>query len=268
MKFDFIVYPESRISNIRFGILRFLALLIRNFIPRKKRFLHEFDGMASNHIFSFLSQPNFLHALNKAVNAGGRNYNINLRLHQAIWCANLAHSSLGGCSFVEIGTGRGYIMSAVLGDLEKLLPPAHSDHEFYLFDSFEPFQTDLVRRQDSSLGKSPYYAESFEKVVLNFASYPNVKLVKGELPQSLDDFGLQNIGFLHIDLNAPEIEIQCLEKLWNQLLPGAVILIDDYAYQGYQYTNELFNQIAKKLGFRILTTASGQGIIIKSQQKR
>ena len=263
MKFDFKIYPNSKISKMRFGPVKLFALLIRNFYPRKKKFLHNFDGMASNHIFSFLSDPDFQYALNKAKNAGGRDYNINLRIHQAIWCANLANNTLKGSTFVEIGTGRGYIVSAILGNFERLNPSAHLDHKFFLFDSFMPYQTDLIGHQDSSLGISPNYAESYEKVVLNFSAYPNVNLVKGKLPKSLDEFSLNNIGFLHIDLNAPEIEIKCLEKLWNQILPGGIILIDDYAYQGFQHTNKLFNDIAKRLKFNILTTATGQGIAIK-----
>lgn len=264
MKLDFNIYPDSRISKIRFRPARFIAVLIRNLYPRKK-FLHNFDGIASNHIFSFQSDPNFQFALTKAITASGRDYNINLRIHQAIWCANLAHNSMKDCTFVEIGTGRGYIMSAVLGYMEKSNPPSQFDHNFFLFDSFVPYQTDLMGSQDSKLGKSPYYAESYEKVVMNFLPYPNVNLIKGELPKSLEEFSPNNIGFLHIDLNAPEIEIKCLERLWSQILPGGVILIDDYAYQGYQYTNDLFNQIAKKLGLNILTTATGQGIAIKTK---
>jgi hypothetical protein len=93
-----------------------------------------------------------------------------------------------------------------------------------------PYQTDLIGLQDSSLGISPNYAESYEKVVLNFSAYPNVNLVKGKLPKSLDEFSLNNIGFLHI---------------------------------GFQHTNKLFNDIAKRLKFNILTTATGQGIAIK-----
>lgn len=41
------------------------------------------------------------------------------------------------------------------------------------------------------------------------------------------------------------------------------MLIDDYAYSGFEYTNKLFNDFAQEVGVSILTTASGQGIIVK-----
>jgi hypothetical protein len=46
-------------------------------------------------------------------------------------------------------------------------------------------------------------------------------------------------------------------------VPGGVVLIDDYAYSGFEYTYRLFNELATELGVAILTTASGQGIIVK-----
>ena len=49
----------------------------------------------------------------------------------------------------------------------------------------------------------------------------------------------------------------------NRILPGAIVLIDDYACGGFEYTYELINKIAKIPNISILTTASGQGIAIK-----
>jgi predicted O-methyltransferase YrrM len=93
--------------------------------------------------------------------------------------------------------------------------------------------------------------------------YKNVRLVKGKLPDTLEEVKFEKIAFLHIDLNAPDIEIDCLKKLWDRILPGGVVLIDDYAYYGFEYTTKLFNKLAEELGVSILTTASGQGIIVK-----
>ena len=84
-----------------------------------------------------------------------------------------------------------------------------------------------------------------------------------KIPETLEKINLEKIGFLHIDLNAPEIETQCLKILWDKILPGGVILIDDYAYTGFEYTNTLFNKFVQEIGVSILTTASGQGIIVK-----
>jgi len=137
------------------------------------------------------------------------------------------------------------------------------DKAFFLFDTFESHATDFKSKQDVQLGRNIYYAESFKSVEENFLEYENVRLVKGKLPDTLDEISCEKIAFLHIDLNVPEVEVDCLKILWNKIVPGGVVLIDDYAYNGFEYTTKLFNNIAGELGISILTTASGQGIIVK-----
>ena len=255
------IHPNSRISRLPKAV-RFIAVVVRELRPRRK-FMHSFDGIGSNHNFGFLNEDRFKYALLKANEAGARDYSIYLRLHQAIWCADVARLISQTASFVELGTGRGYIMSGVLGSLEFIDPSLHQKQEIYCFDTFLPFSTDLIGKQDEKFGTNPYYAESYESIQNTFIRTKNVHLIKGTLPESLLEQTIDEISFLHIDLNAPEIEIQCLGVLWSKILPGGIVLIDDYAYQGYDFTYMAFNKFAAEAGVNILTTASGQGIIIK-----
>ena len=105
-----------------------------------------------------------------------------------------------------------------------------------------------------------YVFSSSEHLYLYNVSF----IVVGNLPENLDlvDFG--SIGFCHIDLNNPRVELQCLEKLWPKIELGGIILIDDYAHLGYDTTYKTFNEFAIKKDITILTTAFGQGIIVKS----
>jgi len=261
--FNRIIYPYSKISRLP-KYLQHIALLIRYLISRAPKYNFESDCMATSNNFGFISTPRFQFAEKTAIKASGFDYGIPLRIHQAIWCADHAIKLDSNASFIELGTGRGYIMSSILGSFEylnqtKLAPP------IFLFDTFESTSTDLKSSQDQDLGKNIYYAEEFSEVEETFSRYPNVTLVRGKLPLSLEstDLNLGKISFLHIDLNAPEIEISCLIQLWDKILPGGVLLIDDYACGGFEYTYKLFNEIAKDLNISILTTASGQGIAIK-----
>jgi hypothetical protein len=261
--FNRIVYPYSKISRLPKN-MQHVALVIRFLISRSPKYNFEADCMATSNNFGFMSTPRFQYAEKKAIEASGFDYGIPLRIHQAIWCADLAIKLDPKASFIELGTGRGYIMSSILGSFEYLnetiiAPP------MFLFDTFESASTDLKSSQEIDLGKNIYYAESFYEVQETFSRYSNVTLVPGRLPLSLEsrDLSIGKISFLHIDLNAPEIEISCLVQLWERILPGGVLLIDDYACGGFEYTYELFNKIARELNISILTTASGQGIAIK-----
>ena len=261
--FNRIVYPYSKISRLP-KFMQHMALLIRYLISRAPKYNFESDCMATSNNFSFTSTARFQFAEKRAIEASGFDYGIPLRIHQAIWCADHAIKLDSSATFIELGTGRGYIMSSILGSFEylnqtELAPP------IFLFDTFESTTTDLKSSQDLNLGKNIYYAESFSKVEETFSRYQNVTLVRGKLPLSLEStvLDLGKISFLHIDLNAPEVEISCLVQLWERILPGGILLIDDYACGGFEYTYELFNKIALDLDISILTTASGQGIAIK-----
>jgi O-methyltransferase len=230
-------------------------------MKRRMKYAYEFDGMATIHNLLFLQDERYKCALTAANVAGGFDYEIYLRLHQAIWCADKALALSNSAAFVELGTGKGYVMTGILQSLSFL---SH-DHKnpVFLFDTFESSATDRKGLQDPKYGKHRYYCESFQSVEKNFVRFPQVKLIRGLLPASLGKVALPSISFLHIDLNSPEVEIETLKTLWPNILCGGVILIDDYAYAGYEYTYQLFNSFATEFGVSILTTASGQGIIIK-----
>jgi O-methyltransferase len=256
-----IIYPYSRISKLPKS-LQGIALLLRSLKIQRHRYQHKFNGVATSHNLSVLNTPRFKYALENAISAGGFDYQIYMRQHQAIFCADVALSLHENGSFVELGTGKGYTMITVLSGLEFRNIDL-STIPVFLFDSFSSSATDKEGLQNSSFGKNIYYAESFGQVQNNFSLYPNVTLIQGTLPQSLYKFDTGPISFLHIDLNAPEVEIECLKFLWDRVQPGGIILIDDYAHRGFEYTNLLFDTFAEELGLSILTTPYGPGIMIK-----
>lgn len=58
-------------------------------------------------------------------------------------------------------------------------------------------------------------------------------------------------------------EVAALDYLWERLVPGAVILLDDYAYYGYQPQKDGMDQWAEKMGIAIASLPTGQGLMIK-----
>ena len=259
--FDWTVYPYSKISKLPV-VIQGPLLVLRNLIQRTPKPQFKFDGIETCHNMFFMKDPDFISAQSRAVKAGGFDYGIPLRLHQAIWCAKYALERDPTAHFVELGTGKGFVMSAVMFNLDSTrerskLPPT------LLFDSFESSATDSLSLQSFENGKNIYYAESYEKVVENFKEWPNVSLIKGRLPDSLESNVPERISFIHVDLNSPLIEIACLKLCWNNLIPGGVILLDDYAYLGFEKTHEIITGFFEEIGLGILTTATGQGIVIK-----
>ena len=238
-------------------------MLVRNWRtfwkPRALEFRYMSDGFATKSRLSFMDDPIFTRAYDRMLYAHGEpnDLGIHLRVHQAIWIASVCRHLPG--DFVECGTGRGLIFSAVLESLDDWDSIGKSA---WLFDTFSPYHLNPKTGLNDSGGTvSSNYAVNIDSTKKNFAEWPRVNLVAGLLPDSIDTVDLRSISFLHLDLNYAPAEEEVLLKLWPRITDGGMVLFDDYGQTDSQ--NETHNRLAKQLGVKILTTGSAQGIIVK-----
>lgn len=256
-------FAGARIQTLP-KIVRFPIFWIRNLryyrMPRRIPFTFSADGMATMAITSFIDTKKFISAYfrlrvaSRAVVDPGLQW----RAHQAMWCA--AHCMKIDGDFVECGTGKGLMMSAVLDSLPEW---SSSTKRMLLFDTFSPYGIDPVTGENvKESGIRGTYASGVEDVSANFSDWDRVELIQGFLPESFSKATLGKIAFMHIDLNHAPAEIAAVRHLWPLLQRGGMMLLDDYAQVLEQ--NQAMNQLAEELQFNILTTASGQGIVIKS----
>lgn len=249
------------LKNIPF--LRSLYLFTKRvfFYDNPLFYKYKFDGIATRHNMSFIKDNDFSSLYKNASITSGVKNDFYLRIHQALWCSCLAIKIDG--DFVELGTGRGLIFLAIANKLKSL----NINKNIYLFDTFLPNKTDSITGEQSNNNiKSAFYANDINATKENFKIHKNVNLIQGKCPDSLKEIFPQRsskISFIHIDLNFHEAEINSLEYLWDFILPGGVILLDDYANFGRDIQYRAFNNFFKKHNTEILSTASGQGIAIK-----
>ena len=244
-------------------LVRMPIFILRNLrfyrLPRRIPFTFDADGMATMAIPSFLKTSKFVSAYfrmrvaSRAVVDPGLQW----RVHQAIWCASNSMKIEG--DFVECGTGKGLMMSAVLDSLPDW---NNSSKRMLLFDTFSPFGIDSTTGKNSEEhGTRGTYATNIEDVAQNFSEWQKVELIKGFLPETLTQGNIEKIAFLHVDLNHAPAEVSVVRALWSRIQSGGIMLLDDYAQ--VQQQNDAMNELAQELSFEILTTASGQGIVIK-----
>ena len=256
----------TRVSELPF-FLRPFGVLARKVLfalgVRIRPYKFESDGMATNHNVYFMSDDNFSNSYSRSVSGAPFDYGIPWRVHQAIWCANYGMNLCNDAIFVELGTGRGFVMSAVLHSISTS-NSAQPLPKVFLFDTFSPFETDGLSRQDGSLGLNVHYASNLKEAQANFSEWETVYFVQGELPSTLSFIHGQRISFLHVDLNAAEIEAICLDFLWDQIVDFGIILFDDFANAGYPESARIIGDFLKNRGQSILVTPSGQGIVLKN----
>ncbi len=104
----------------------------------------------------------------------------------------------------------------------------------------------------------------FEKVKQRFADYPQVNLVMGLLPDSFASGVPESIAYLHIDLNNAEGELAVLERLFDRVVSGGIVIMDDYEWSGiYRTQKKAEDPWFGARGYRVFPLPTGQGLILK-----
>jgi hypothetical protein len=224
------------------------------------------DGLNSVHNHDFMCDQRYITAYARGVKAVGSDYQWFWRVHMGLWAGRTAAQHSG--DFVECGVNYGFLSSAIMEDLDW----NSTGRKFYLLDTFSGVDDRYLSDQEKAGGVSEKsgrwindgtYTSNIESVRENFSQWPNAKIIQGSIPDTLIHIDSTEIAFLHIDLNNTIPEVAALEFLWDRLVSGAVILLDDYAYYGYQPQKDGMDQWAAKRNIAIASLPTGQGLLIK-----
>lgn len=199
---------------------------------------------------SFLQDEAFQNAFNAAISADNVvGQGIMWRLYLFSWAAQSCLNKPG--DFVECGVAGGS-SSAIMC---KYLNFAHTQKKLFLFDAWGGDE----RIDDAVYG---FTSDTYKAVTQRFAPYPNVHLVRGFIPETLK-LAPEAIAFLHIDLNNAQAEIAVLENLFDRVVPGGVILFDDYGATGFAASKIAEDKWLSSRGYVVAELPTGQGLLIK-----
>ncbi|MBC7900199.1 MAG: class I SAM-dependent methyltransferase, partial [Saprospiraceae bacterium] len=108
-----------------------------------------------------------------------------------------------------------------------------------------------------------HYVRGVDSVRANFSQWKNVRIIEGPIPETLSEIDTASIAYLHLDMNCAPPETAALNFLWDRLVHGAFILLDDYAYHGYSEQKYAMDGAAAAKGLKIVSLPTGQGLLIK-----
>jgi hypothetical protein len=224
------------------------------------RATYDQDGLRTVHNAGFLLDPAFRKAEKQGA-ATGSWEKIHWRVHTILWAAYQS-SKLEG-DFVECGVNKGGYARAIV----EYIDLAKSGKRFYLLDTFKGIVPELLTSSEKAIGKKehfePYYTDCYDQVVETFRAFAMVKIIKGRVPDILTDVNVGKIAFLSIDMNSIVPEIAALNYFWEKIVPGGMVVLDDYAYVTCELQYEAHNKWADEKGIKILTLPTGQGLIVK-----
>ena len=217
------------------------------------------DGLLTVHNSDFRTDPKFIQAYQLSKSTGGiGNSDIMWRVYVCCWAAWKVKDQDG--DFVECGVNLGAISRAVIDytDFQTL------GKTFWLLDTFNGLIDDLISDEEKSTGiKSGQYDECYNKVKSTFNHIQGVRLVRGIVPNTLEQVSSEKISYLSIDMNCVAPEIAAIEFFWDKLISGAVVILDDYGWAKHINQKIAFDNFAEKHNVQVLSLPTGQGMIFK-----
>lgn len=193
------------------------------------------------------------------------------RVHVAFWAAAASLRVPG--DFVECGVNAGVMSSAIMHRLHW----NSVGLRFHLIDTFagpvlEQYSSNEIGCRRLAVAKAALdagaYVTDLARVRSNFSEWPSAVVVPGSVPEVLPSLDIGAVAFLHIDMNCAYPERAALEFFWERLSPGAIVLLDDYAYAGHDAQMRAMDEAAQILRAEILSLPTGQGLIIKGAPLR
>jgi hypothetical protein len=162
--------------------------------------------------------------------------------------------------FVELGVFKGH--TAIV--IAELVGFAAWGRSWYLYDTFEGIPVDQLNDGWAERNLAAYKGTySFEEVQNRFIGFPNIKVIKGRVPEILSQCCPERISFIHMDLNSAAAEISALDFLYSRLVPGGIIVFDDFGWQASSEQHDVETEWMAARGLRILELPTGQGVFIK-----
>lgn len=218
------------------------------------------DGLITIHNADFMNDTDFRRAYKQGESLDSWwQGKIEWRVHVLFWAAKRALELEG--DFVECGVNRGGFARSIIEyiDFAQL-----KDKKYYLLDTFEGLVDEYVSDEEKKIGASDYdYKNCYDEVRKTFGKFENVVIVKGAIPETLEQVKTEKVAFLSIDMNCVAPEIAAAEYFWDKLTSGAAMILDDYGWAKHILQKRAFDEFAKRKGVDILSLPTGQGLILK-----
>lgn len=182
----------------------------------------------------------------------------------------VAHDIPGG--IVECGVWRGGSMQACA---KTLLSLGATDRDLYLFDTYEGMTppTEVDMRRDGKSARELLEAQGKDRPIWAVADLDDVKsgfetvpypgermhYVVGKVEETIPDEAPEQISILRLDTDWYASTKHELDHLYERLVPGGVLLIDDYGY--WQGSHQAVDEFLARTGEKLLLLRMDEGRI-------
>lgn len=251
--------PGTRIARLP-RWLRPPAILVRNALPQRRDWTYDADGLATLHHSPFEADAEFARRYDEMAARWFAGEVVDARWRMWILTRWARYARALDADFAEFGTYRG-------GCAWMILSTAGLDGErrFHLFDTFAGIP-------ESNLTEAERAAEFGGRLADTSADYvrsllaawdPIPRLWPGDVFETFPAADTGPLAFAHIDLNAAAPTEHALRHAHERLVPGGVIVFDDYGWRGYEDQRARIDAFYAARPDVVVALPTGQAVVVR-----
>ena len=274
---DWTVHPDTPIARLPRGF-RYPALLLRNVLgllrllprpssppasdPPRPDYVYEADGVATVYFTPFLSDREWSRAYQEMAEEWYPDmpgFDIRWRMWILTSVARQVRGLRG--DIAEFGVYRAGCAQMILGTV-GLAPGTR----YHLFDTFAGIPDHELTEREREEGYAGRLANtSVEYVEQLLGSWRDALVFHaGDVFDTIPRAKIEGLSLVHMDLNASAPTKVALEFAYPQLVPGGVIVFDDYGWDPVSYEQrDVIEEYCRALPENLIALPSGQALLVK-----
>jgi predicted O-methyltransferase YrrM len=149
--------------------------------------------------------------------------------------------------------------------LADALRRANREMPFYVCDTFQG-HTEVDEAIDGLHRPGEQFTRTkSEKVAKYLRGFPFVRMQVGDIRETAPAFANEGaFGLVHLDVDVYPITRYCLDFFGPRLVPGGVIVMDDYGTTTCEGVKKAMDEFREaNAGFRVLHLLTGQAVVTK-----
>ena len=226
----------------------------------RPEYVFESDGLATVHYSPFLEDATFNACYGDLRREWFPNADVDVRWRMWLLTQIARHcSSLAG-DFAEFGVYRAGCAFMIFST------GAFADSKrFFLFDTFTGIPVEELSAAEVDAGLARAHADtSVAYVRQRLAPWSErIVLVAGDVNATLSEAEVEELAFVHMDLNAAEPTRIALDFAFPRLSKGAMILFDDYGWKGLEAQREVIDAFLRDKLEKPIALPTGQALLVK-----
>ncbi len=271
---DWTVYPDTPIARLP-RALRYPALLLRNILnlfalsrpdPAPERpespYVYEADGLATAYFTPFLEDSEWSRAYEEMARdwyPDVPGFDIRWRMWILTSVARQVRELPGNVA--EFGVYRAGCARMILGTARL-----SAGTSYHLFDTFAGIPDAALTAREEEEGYAGRLADTSIELVQQLLGRWREALVfhVGDVFETIPKADTGDLSLVHMDLNASAPTKVALEFAYPRLVPGGVIVLDDYGWDptGYEQ-RDVIDEFCRPLPESLIALPSGQALLTK-----